>query len=222
MFSINYILTYIAETQVSSGLVALAFTTLIYFNMAWMHFAYGKKISSLTIAGTLLGTLGIGLIFQQELARFSFEMASIGGILTSVLATLSASLGNWSAFRIHKMKINVIAGNTWAMLYGTLFTFLTSAVMQNPLEASWNLEFTASLIYLSVFGTVIAFGAYLTLANRIGSERAAFTSVVSPVIALLLSGLFEDFLWTPAIVAGVLLCLIGNYLTLKPSQTSQE
>lgn len=222
MFSINYMLTYVAETQVSSGLVALAFTSLIYFNLSWMTLVYRKPSSRITLGGILIGTIGIGLIFHHELVRFDFNQMAILGILTSVLATLSASAGNWAAFRIHQMKIPVVSGNTWAMLYGTLFTLGWSLISGNDLSADWNLSFVTSLGYLALFGTVIAFAAYLTLSARIGAEKAAYTSIISPVLALILSSFFEDFHWTPVIFTGVLLCLVGNYLTLKPSRTSKE
>lgn len=221
MFSINYMLTYIAETKVSSGLVALAFTSLIYFNLAWMTFLYKKRSSKITLFGIGLGTIGITMIFHHELERFQFSTYTILGILTSVLATLSASAGNWGAFRVQQMKIPVIAGNTWAMLYGTMFTFIWGATTGNSFQVNWNYEFIWSLLYLAVFGTVIAFGAYLTLSSRIGAEKAAYTSIISPVIALTLSAMFEDFHWTPAIIAGVFICFIGNYFTLKPNRTSK-
>lgn len=218
MFSINYMLTYLAETKVSSGLVALAFTSLIYFNMGWMKFAYKKKITLTTISGTLLGTFGISLIFNHELQRFNFNSLTVLGILLSVAATFSASMGNWASYRVNQMKIPVIAGNFWAILYGTLFTLCIGLIKGESFHADLNSEYIISLAYLSLFGTVFAFGAYLTLANRVGSEKAAYTSIVSPVLALILSSFFEDFHWTPAVITGALLCLFGNLLIFKPVQ----
>jgi drug/metabolite transporter (DMT)-like permease len=75
-------------------------------------------------------------------------------------------------------------------------------------------SFWASLIYLTVFGTILAFGAYVSLVGRIGAERASYSAVVSPVIALGLSVVFEGLAFTNYLILGFLLCLVGNVLTL--------
>jgi drug/metabolite transporter (DMT)-like permease len=72
-----------------------------------------------------------------------------------------------------------------------------------------------SLAYLAVFGSVVAFVSYLTMAGDIGADRAAYVGVVTPVVALALSTLLEGYHWTVPAVLGALLCLGGNVLILK-------
>lgn len=214
MFSVNYMLTYIAETMISSGLVALSFTVLVYYNMFGMKLFFKKPIGHQVLWGSVLGGLGIIFIFLNEILHFDPGSTTIAGLLIGFLATLSASLGNMVAQRSYQQGLPVMATNTWGMLYGSLFTLLIALVLREDLSIPLTARFLGSLFYLALFGSVIAFGAYLSLAGKIGAEKAAYTSVISPVIALTLSSFFEDFKWTPYILVGVSLCLIGNILTL--------
>ncbi|MFV8256718.1 DMT family transporter [Bdellovibrio bacteriovorus] len=214
MFSINYMLTYVAETMVSSGMVALSFTLLVYYNMFGMRLFFKKPITQNVIWGSLLGGVGIVFIFLNEILNFDPSSKTIWGLLVGFLATLSASMGNMVAQKSYQKRIPVVVTNTWGMLYGSLFTLIMALVLQHDLSIPLNARFLGALFYLALFGSVIAFGAYLSLAGRIGAEKAAYTSVLSPVIALTLSSFFENFHWTPYIILGVVLCLLGNVLTL--------
>ncbi|WP_374031778.1 DMT family transporter [Bdellovibrio bacteriovorus] len=214
MFSINYMLTYVAETMISSGMVALSFTLLVYYNMFGMRLFFKKPITANVIWGSLLGGVGIVFIFLNEILNFDPSSKTIWGLLVGFLATLSASLGNMVAQKSYQKRIPVVVTNTWGMLYGSMFTLIVALVLQHDLSIPLNARFLGALFYLALFGSVIAFGAYLSLAGRIGAEKAAYTSVLSPVIALTLSSFFENFHWTPYIVIGVVLCLLGNVLTL--------
>ena len=214
LFSVNYMLTYLSEMMVSSGLTALGFTAIIYYNMFGMRFFFKKPISSKVIWGSLLGLAGISLIFLNELVKFESSSKTLWGFALSLIATMSASCGNMVSQRSYRKGIPVVIANTWGMFYGSCFTLLVALILQHDLTIPLTTKFLGSLFYLSLFGSVFAFGAYLTLAGRIGAEKAAYTSVLSPVIALTLSSFFEDFHWTPYILIGVALCLAGNVLTL--------
>lgn len=214
MFSINYILTYLAETKVTSGLIALTFTSLVYFNIFGLRIYFKKPISSRVLWGSLIGGLGIALIFANELKNLNTQSASLIGLGLGFLATFSASTGNMIAQMSFQRKIPVSVTNAYGMLYGALFTLVIIFVQGESLNIPLTPKYLTSLLYLAIMGTAIAFGAYLTLAERIGAEKASYSNIMSPLIALILSSVFEEFHWTPIIFAGVLLCLMGNFLTL--------
>ncbi|KYG60625.1 hypothetical protein AZI87_08150 [Bdellovibrio bacteriovorus] len=214
MFSVNYMLTYIAETMISSGMVALTFTLLIYYNMFGMRVFFKKPINRSVIVGSLLGGLGIVFIFLNEILHFDTNSKTILGLVIGFFATMSASIGNMVAQKSYQLRIPVLITNTWGMLYGSIFTLLVALIHGDSLAIPLNARFLSALLYLALFGSVIAFGAYLSLAGKIGAEKAAYTSVISPVIAITLSSFFENFVWTPYIITGVVLCLLGNILTL--------
>lgn len=214
-FSINYMLTYVSEMMASSGLIALTFTSIIYLNMFGMRVFFRQPIRWNVIAGSILGGGGLLMIFMNELDRFQPGSKSIWGLMIGLIAAVFASAGNMMSTRILRQRIPVAAANAWGMLYGTLFTGLTALLLNQNFSFEPTLQFGFSLLYLAFFGTVIAFGAYISLVGRIGAEKAAYTSVLSPVLALWLSSLYEEFHFTPMILLGMVLCLAGNFLTLK-------
>jgi len=111
------------------------------------------------------------------------------------------------------------------MFYGTVFMALLSAIAGNPFVFDTSFAYVASLLYLAIPGSVIAFGTFLTVLKRIGADRAGYVSVLIPAVALLLSTLFEHLQWQATMFAGLALCLIGNVLMLartKPALTPKE
>jgi drug/metabolite transporter (DMT)-like permease len=214
-FCLNYILTYISEKSISSGLVAVTFSTLIYFNMFGMKIFYKKEITRNIIYGATLGFLGMICLFWKEIANFNADQATIIGIIIGIVATFFASIGNMFAFRNHQLKIPVMTFNAYGMLYGALFCLIFGLFMGESFVFPTTPSFLLSLGYLSVFGTVIAFYAYQTLVGTIGADRAAYTSIINPVIAMLISSMFENIAFTPQLFIGILLCFAGNLVALR-------
>jgi len=218
MFSVNYMLTYVAEGMISSAMVAVTFTLLLYYNILGTRLIYKTPLSQNVIIGALIGGLGIGLVFLQEILNFKPGSTSLWGLAIGALATLFASAGNLISYVHRKENIPVMSSNAFGMLYGCIFTFLVAVVLQQSFTTEWSVKYVSSLLYLSVFGTVIAFGAYLSLVGRIGAERASYISILNPIIALTLSSFFENFHWTPEVAIGVALCLTGNAITLQKAK----
>ncbi|WP_413578760.1 DMT family transporter [Bdellovibrio sp. HCB290] len=214
MFSINYMLVYWSETMISSGIAAICFTVIVPYNMIGMRIFFKKPITAKVVMGSLLGGAGIALIFMNEILGLQANKNTIFGLVLGLIATLSASTGNMLSQRSYRKSVPVVISNTWGMLYGSIFTLLVGLLLQHSFAIPMTGKYLSSLLYLALFGSVFAFGAYLSLAGRIGAERAAYSGVISPIIALTLSSMYEDFKWTPYIVAGVALCLLGNILTL--------
>lgn len=217
-FSLNYILTYVAEEKMSSGLVALTFTTLVYFNMIGMRIWFKKPISRNVFLGGLLGALGITLLFWNEITAFKAGVGPVLEIIIGIVATFSASTGNMFAFKNHQLKIPVVIFNSYGMLYGAFTSLIIGIFRHENFTLPTTMSFAFSLFYLSVFGTVIAFWAYQTLVGSIGADRAAYSSIIAPMIAVVISSIFEDVKFTPLIVAGMLFCVLGNLISLKKDE----
>lgn len=214
-FCLNYILTYISEKYINSGLVALTFTVLIYFNMAGMKFVFNKSISRNVIYGSVMGFAGITLLFWREISNFQADQATVYGIAIGIIATFCASIGNMFAYQNHRLKIPVMTFNAYGMLYGACFSLIIGLLSGENFTLPTSSSFLLSLAYLSLFGTVIAFWAYQTLVGSMGAERAAYTSIISPVIAVGISMLFESVAFTPQLALGMILCFAGNLLALR-------
>ena len=107
-------------------------------------------------------------------------------------------------------------GNAWGMLYGTLA--LVGVVLLSDAQFTFSTEpsYVISLLYLSLFGTVIAFACYFLLLRDIGPEKASYSIVLFPIVAVILSTIFEGFLWHANTVFGFVLVLAGNAIVLTP------
>jgi len=214
MFGVNYVCVYLSERYLASGLVAVAFSLTVFCNIVGMRIFFGTSIELAKVFAAALGVLGVGLVFSPEVARFSGAGEGAYGLLLIVVGTLAASLGNLVAMRNQYEGMPIVALNGWAMLYGTLFVALYAALGRETFTFDWTSPYVASLLYLAVFGSVLAFGAYLTLLGRIGADRAGYAGVATPIMALLLSTMFEHLTWQAPMVLGVLLCVAGNVVML--------
>jgi drug/metabolite transporter (DMT)-like permease len=217
LFSLNYILVYLAEGYLTSGLVAIIFSLIIIMNIIFGAILLGNPIRLRVVVGGLVGLLGLTLVFWPELISFDLSSGRALGILLAVIATVSASLGNVVSARNQRNKLPVIQTNAYGMLYGAIFMFVLALFRGAQLQIDLSPDYVLSLLYLAIFGSVIAFGSYLTLLGRIGLDRAAYVTVLFPIIALLLSTLFEDLAWGIPQLFGVLLVLLGNAMVLNKS-----
>jgi drug/metabolite transporter (DMT)-like permease len=215
LFGVNYAGVYLAEQYLTSGLVAVVFSIVVFMNAVGMRMFFAQPILPATMVAAIVGVAGVALVFWPEMLRFSSSGGQYQGAALAVGATAVASLGNMVATHIHRRQLPVLQINAWSMLYGAAFIALVALAggQHFVFDLSW--PYIASLIYLSLFGSALAFGAYLTLMRRIGADRASYIAVAIPVVALLLSTAFEHLHWQLAPFIGVALCLAGNLLMLR-------
>ena len=215
IFCLNYLLTYWATSMATSALIALAFTSLIFFNMfgakLFLDIPFEKKV----VWGGILSLCGMGFISWNEYLHIGLHPNSLWGFLIGLLSTISASAGNLISYLNKKDKISTAANNSWSMLYGAGFSLMACVVMSKSLHVEITQPFVISFFYLSIFGTVISFWAYFKLIENIGPAKAAFTSIASPVIALVVSTFMEDLSWTLFLAIGSLFCIMGNFVALS-------
>ena len=214
LFSLNYILVYLAEGYLTSGLVAIIFSLIIVFNVLFGTIFLGNPIRKQVMVGAVLGLAGLALVFWPELSVLSISSQKIVGMILALIATVSASLGNVVSARNQKHDLPVVQTNAYGMLYGALFMLVLAVIRGAQLEFDTSPSYILSLFYLAIFGSVIAFGSYLKLLGRIGLDRAAYVTVLFPVIALVLSTIFEDLVWGLPQLVGVVLILLGNAVVL--------
>ena len=218
LFGLNYIAVYWAEQFVASGLVAVVFSTIVFMNPIGARLAFGATLTLRTLVAAALGVAGVALLFLPELDAARYGGSPALGIAFAFGGTMIASGGNMIAVRNHKAGLPTFPATAWGMAYGALIAALVATVTGVPWTFDLRAGYVASLFYLAVFGSVAAFGAYLTLLQRIGAGPAAFVNVVVPIVALLLSTLFEHYRWTWVAALGVGLALIGNALALLPAR----
>lgn len=214
LFAVNYWLFYLAEVHLTSGIVAVLFSTIIFWNILNGRIFLKSPMRANVIVGAGLGIAGIGLVFWPELSGFSLADEGFKGFMLSMAATLMASFGNILSARNQKHGLPVVQTNAYGMAYGTLLMLAAALITGKPFTIDPSAAYVLSLLYLALFGSVIAFGCYLTLVGKIGADRASYSTLLFPVIALVISTLFEGYRWSPPAVAGVAIILAGNGISL--------
>ncbi|MBW2683863.1 MAG: DMT family transporter [Deltaproteobacteria bacterium] len=215
LFGLNYLFFYIAELHVTSGLAAVIFSTILLMNIVNGAIFLKSAIDGMVAIGGLLGLAGIILVFRPEITSFSLDNNGALGAVLCIVATLFASLGNITSARNQKNGLPIIQTNAYGMSYGALAMLLITLAWGKPFSFEVSSVYIGSLLYLALFGSVIAFGCYLTLVGNIGADRAAYATLLFPIVALAISTIWEDYQWTLSSAAGVGLILLGNLWMLK-------
>ena len=224
LFGLNYIFAYRAQVYITSALTAIAFSTMVWMNIVNARIFFGVRAGRRVLFGALLGVAGIFMLFAPQVSELTFSDTVFYGSMLAVLGALVASLGNMVSQASQKTGLPVIQSNAWGMFYGAIITGLLAVYQGHEFVFDWSVGYVGSLLYLTVFGSIIAFGAYLTLLGRIGAHKAGYAMVMFPVVALVLSMLFEGMELDAPILVGTLLVLAGNLFVLntKPPRTPRE
>lgn len=222
LFAMNYLLFYVAELYIASGLAAVIFSTILLMNMVNGALFLGSPIDFKVVAGGGLGLIGIVLVFSPEISAFSIENHGLRGVLLCVGATYLASLGNILSARNQKHKLPVVQTNAFGMAYGAIIMLALALFTGKSFQIETTPVYLGSLFYLSVFGSIIAFGCYLSLIGAIGADRAAYTTLLFPLVALAISTVWEGYHWSISAMCGVGLIVLGNLLMLQRSKNTTK
>lgn len=215
LFSLNYVMVYFAELYVTSGLVSVLFSAVIVFNVFFGFLLLRNPVRGRVLLGSLVGILGLVLIFWPELAGLDLVGGRVLGLILGLVSAVSASLGNIISARNQRAGLPVIQTNAYGMLYGSIFTMIFALARGVEFSFDVSAGYISSLLYLALFGSVIAFGTYLTLLGRIGADRAAYVTVMFPLVALVLSAIFEGLQLNVLQFVGVGLILLGNVIVVR-------
>lgn len=215
MFSVSYICVYYAEQHIVSGLVAVGYSASPLLGMLGQRVFFGTPMTAKVVAGSVLGIAGIALVFWPELSKFrSGGSAGLGALFTA-LAVLVSTFGSMVAHRNHDAGIGVWQGMAWGMLYGAGFSALCTLAAGKAFAFEPSLSYVASLLYLVVAGSILAFAAFLTLLGRIGAARSGYIGVMTPIVALVVSAAFEGFRWHALTWVGIAVSVAGNVIILR-------
>ncbi|WP_425928893.1 DMT family transporter [Pseudomonas sp. NyZ201] len=215
LFCLNFMCFLTASQWVTTGLIAVVFSTATLWNALNARVFFGQKIAPNVLIGGALGLAGLGLLFWPELAGQGASHETLMGLGLGLLGTLCFSAGNMLSSVQQKAGLRPMTTNAWGMLYGASMLGLYCLVSGVPFGMDWSGQYVGSLLYLAVPGSVIAFTAYLTLVGRMGPERAAYCTVLFPLVALNVSAVMEGYQWTAPALVGLVLVMVGNVLVFR-------
>lgn len=215
-YGLNYFATYLAERSVTSGLVAVVFALLLVPNalLAWIFLRQG--VSRPFLMGSAVAMLGIVLLFAHELHRGGAgQQAVLVGLGWAVAAVLCSSIANVMQIAPTARTLPVVSLVAWGMVWGTLFDTLFSCATSGPPVFPAAPGYWAGTAYLGLVGSSLAFTLYFGIIRVIGPARAAYSGVLTPVLAMLLSTLFEGYRWSGTAALGAALSLAGLVVALR-------
>jgi drug/metabolite transporter (DMT)-like permease len=165
--------------------------------------------------GGLLGVAGIALVFWPELAHVRADPGVATGVLLTATAVVASGVGNVFATRLDRLGVNVVQKMAWGMAYGSAGSAAAALASGQGLTFSAEPSYLLSLLYLAVFGSILAFAAFLTLLERVGAARAGYVGVMTPVVALAISGAVEGMAWGATTFLGIAVVVAGNLVVLR-------
>ena len=221
LFGLGYIMSYLATSYLTSGLVAVIFSTILMWNILNLRLFMGQAVAWRAFLGGVVGLAGICIVFWHDLSAFTATRGLIG-LIIALLGAYLASIGNVVGARNAKSGVPVTQANVYGMAYGALLCVVIHFGVGGELTMDWTLGYLGPMLYLSVFGSVVAFGCYMLLIGRIGADYAAYVMLVMPVVALIISTFFESYQWTTSAVFGVMVVLSGNLVILTPAKTLEK
>lgn len=215
MFSVSYLFVYYAEENVVSGLVAVGYSASPLLALVGMRIFFGTRMTKPLMEGSVLGIAGITLVFWPAFTDLQGDRRTALGALYTAIAVIVSALGSMVAHRNQEAKLPLWQTMAWAMLYGAIFSLGVTLATGKALAFEATLPYALSLVYLSVLGSIVAFAGYLTLIQRVGATRAGYIGVMVPIVALVISSIFEQFRWHPVTFVGILVTVLGNVIILR-------
>ena len=214
MFCLSYLAVYRAETFLVSGLVAVGYSASPLVNAAISRVAFGTPATPRGPGRAPRGGRDRARLLAGA-ARVRADAGVLAGAGLVAVAVLASGVGNVFASRLERHGLTVWQKMAWGMAWGAAGSALAALAGGEGFHFSLTPAYLASLLYLAVFGSIAAFAAYLTLLERVGAARAGYVGVMTPVVALAVSGVVEGFRWGPTTFLGIAVVVAGNLVVLR-------
>lgn len=215
-FTLNFGFVYNAESYITSGLVAVMFALLVVPNAIFGRIFLGQPITGAFVLGSAIAALGVSLLFAHEWRSSPATLSDVllGAALT-VGGILSASAANITQAMEGAKRQPFLALLAWSMTAGAVINTIYALVADGPPQFDPRASYTLGILYLGLAGSVVTFPLYYGLVRKVGAGRAAYSSVIVPIVAMVLSTLFEGFEWGLLPATGALITLVGMVVAMR-------
>ncbi len=168
------------------------------------------------ILGVAIGLTGIVLIFGEHVSEFS-KIEYLMGILMTLVAVLSWAAGSiW--IKKHNANSNPFLNAGLQMFFGGLFALPFSFIFDDLSSVSWSPEAFYSLIYLIIFGSIIAYAAYSYALGKLPMTIVSLYAYVNPLVAVVLGWMVLDEKLNAKIGIAILITIAGIYIVNRGYQ----
>lgn len=210
IFGFNFLCFYYAVHYINSGLEAIIFSLAVLFNAINSRIFFKQSISPRFYFSAALGISGIVALFWHDIYGTHFKSDVLFGIVLCLMGTCGFSLGNMLSVQHQKQGRDIFTTTAYAMLYGAMIMLSLCLILGKNLLPQVQVISQLSILYLAIFGSVIGFCTYFILVGRIGASNAAYSTLLFPLVALIISTMMDGYVWTVNAVFGIGLILLGN------------
>ena len=221
-FSANFQFVYAAERHLTSGIVAVMFAFLIVPNVLLGRVFVGQPVSRGFLGGSFVALAGVALLLLHEYRIAPLDGKVLLGVALTIGGIMGASIASVIQASEAARRQPMIPLLAWAMLFGAMVDAVLSWILYGPPQFEPRWGYVAGIAYLAILGSVVTFPLYFNIVRALGPGRAAYNSVLVPIIAMLLSTLFEGYRWSTLAVAGSVVALIGLVLALRARSPSRK
>jgi drug/metabolite transporter (DMT)-like permease len=215
-FALNFNFVYRAEIWLTSGVVAVLFALLILPNSLFAWIAFRQPMARAVMLGGGIAIIGVALLFMHEYRDARADPAHVlGGMAFALCGMMSASISNVMQGAPIARRLPMLSVLAWAMMIGAAADAAFAWWLFGPPVLDPRPAYIGGVLYLALAGSVVTFPLYFRLIQQVGAGRAAFSSVLVPVIAMLLSTLFEGYDWSPLAASGALLAIAGVLVAIR-------
>ncbi len=215
-FVLNFNFVYRAEAFITSGLVAVLFAMLLVPNALLGRVFLKQPLSGRFLLGSLVAVIGVGMLIAQEIrADTASASATLVGVVFTLLGVLSASVANIMQGTARGKALPMASTLAWGMLWGTGMNALLAFALTGAPVMEWTPAYIGGVIYLGVFASAVAFTCYFSVIRDVGPARAAYSSVLTPILAMIISTVVEDYRWSWLAAAGGVVALAGLLIALS-------
>ncbi len=215
MFSIHYIFIYDSTHYIYSGIVAVVCSCNSFLNIMHNYIFFKVKPRLNVIFGALIGIIGLGIFFWHEFFDIELSDTVLKGLILSIIGTIIFSFGGAITKRNNHHAIPILPAIAISTANGSIIMFIYTLIQGHEFVLPSSLSYWGSLVYLIIFGSIIAFACYMQLIKNIGPELAGYASVLFPIVALFFSSFFEGYHWSYADLIGLSFVIFGNILIIK-------
>lgn len=209
LFSINYVLIYLSETHLGSGIVAVLFGTQPFFVFFFGYLFAGERSSPMTWLGAALALAGVAVIslVGEQQGSWIYALAAIASAAVSAIGM---------AYAKRKARFDPLATLPISMLIAGAATLVLGIAFEHPgLASALAPASLASLLYLALLGSAVAFFLNLWLLKRISVAAVGLTSLVTPIIAIFVGVAFGGEAFGLRDIVGAVLVIAGVWVALK-------
>ena len=220
-FVLNFNFVYRAEAYITSGLVAVVFALLVVPNAVFGRIFLGQSVTRQFIIGSAIALGGLALLFLNEVrADPGSQSATLIGVGLTLLGVLSASVSNVMQATQRAKLYPMASVLGWGMMWGAGLNALVAIATTGAPVVDMRWGYFGGVAYLGIMASAVAFTLYFGVIRQIGPAKAAYSSVIIPLVAMMISTVVEGYVWTMLSAVGCAFALAGLIVALSARKPS--